>query len=506
MKKILIITTATTTIILLAIFSNFANEASKPYLSKLIESKIDGNISVEVEEYKLDYNYITLFAKINEKSNIKIYGKIDALSQNFDLNYTLQSTEQPINVKGTAKGRVEDMIIDGHGDALSSKLVYEFQLENSNPKNIKIDIKKGNIEEFSKITNTPKYANGLFDIDIDMPKFEKNSFTGDIKLKLYKTELNSKVIQEEKNITIPPKTTIYGDILSNIKGEEASIDGDIKSNIANLILKNGKINLKKAEPFFFEYVADVKDLKHLKTFINKELKGALKVAGVIEKKDKEFHISGTTNSFDGEIDFNLLNDDLEADMKKVSIEKLFYTIDYPTIFSSTLSGKLIYNLKNQIGKLDSELIEAKLIESKLTEKIKKFTSIDLTKEVYNNTIFSANVHGNRVEFKLLAKNKHNKISIYDAKLDRYSNYINAKYKIDIKGKDVGGRIKGDIDSPKISVSSSKFIEKETRSMIEEYIDRDSIDDIKNRLKDLGLDEEKTDKAINKAKKFLKGFF
>ena len=505
MKKVLITITVTTTLILFAIFSNIANEASKPYLSKLIESRIERNISVEVEEYKLDYNHITLLAKINEKSHITINGDIDALSQNFDLNYTLKSTEKPLDIKGTARGSIDNMLINGKGDALSSKLIYEFKLENNNPKNIKVDIKKGKIEEILIVAGIPSYAKGLFDINIDMPKVAKYGLKGDIQLTLYDTELSQEVFQKEKNITLPPNTIIYGDIQSKIEGVDASIDGDIRSNIANLIFKNGKIDLK-TNAFFFEYIADIQDLRNLKTLIHRELRGALKVTGEINKKDKELSISGTSDSFDGEINFTLLDDDLEVDMDNISLEKLFYTLNYPTIFSAPLSGKLLYNIKTRIGELNSELIEAKLIENKLTKKIKKFTDIDLTKERYNETDFNAKINGNKVEFKLLAKNRHNNITVYDAKLDRYSNHINAKFDINIEGKDIGGKISGDINSPRIRVNGSKFIEKETRNVLEKYIDKDSIDDIKEKLKDFGLDEEKTDKAINKAKNFLKGFF
>lgn len=405
MKKFLLIITITITLILFTLFSDKANEVSKPYLAEFIESKIDKNIQIDIEEYKLDYNYITILAKVNKRSPIKIYGRFNALSKDLDINYTIESVEKIVTIK---------------------------------------------------------------------------------------------------DITIPPNTTIHGNIKSQIKGVEASIDGVAISDIANLTLKNGKLNLDTME-LSTKFILDIENLKNISFITKRDLKGELKIAGDIEKKGKRLHIKGVTNSFDGEIDFSLLNERVSANIKKISVEKISHTLNYPLILSAPLSGKLNYNLKTKQGRLDSDLTGARVIKNRLTELVKKFTGTDLTREVYTQTTLNAKLDKKSINFKLLAKSKRNQISIYDSKLNRVKNHINAKYRVDIDGKDIKGKIKGDINSPKITIDSSKFIEKKVKSVIDKYIDKKHQEKIKSRLKDFGLDEEKRDKAINKAKDFLKGF-
>ena len=148
MKKFLLITTITISLISLIIFNDKANEMSKPYLSKLINSNINNNTRIEITEYKLDYNYITLFAKVNKENHIKIYGEINTLSKSFDLNYTIDSIDKLLKIK---------------------------------------------------------------------------------------------------NIDIPPNTKVYGNIKSKIDKDIASIDGIAKSNLANLTIQKGELNLSSME-------------------------------------------------------------------------------------------------------------------------------------------------------------------------------------------------------------------------------------------------------------------
>lgn len=257
---------------------------------------------------------------------------------------------------------------------------------------------------------------------------------------------------------------------------------------------------------FSKFILDIEKLKKVKFITKKNLNGKLRVTGELTKIDKEILVKGTTDSFDGKINFILKNNNLDAEMNKVSIKKLFKTLNYPLIFSAPLSGKIIYNLKNKEGNIDSSLKNAKLVENRLTNSVKKISGIDLTKDVYNQTTFNAKLYPKKIEFKLLAKNKKNKISIYNAKLKRNNRYIDAKYNINIRKRDIEGSIKGDINSPHITVDGSKFIKKELENVLDKYIDKDNQKQIKSQLKEFGINKKDTKKAINKASNFIKGFF
>ncbi len=676
MKKLLVIVVIIILAIFFALFSDIANEEAKPYISKFIESNLaDSNLSVEIEEYRLDSDHITISAKINQNSRVKIYGDLNLFSQQFNLKYTIDSIEQPLNIRGIAEGSIEDIYIKGEGVALSSNLNYEFEFKEQRPQNIQVDIKDARIEEILKLIGEPLYAKGLFELNIDMPKIEKNGGYGDARLVLHETLLNSKVILREQGVVLPPKTTLDGIVVSKLNGIEASIDGDIKSNLANLLLKNGRFNIE-TQALFSEFVLDIKELKKLESITNTNLNGALKLTGEIEKKekdievsiltkslggelalsmikdnlkidmsrveidrlllmlnqpkylkgelnskirvenlknpkgtielsildaigvnsvlnreldlelreplkisldvdgdiennqinsrakidssivnlimeniiysikeskldadyrlsipklsklkefvgktlkgsmeivgelkkDKELVITGATDSFDGKIDFTMMGDKLNANLKEVPVKKLLYTLQYPLIFSAPLSGELEYDMRLKRGQLTTQLPNAKLLKNQLTDMVKQFSGIDLTDDVYNQTKFDAKIVGDTLDFNLLAKNSRNKISIYRAKLDKQSNHIDAKYHLILDKKDIGGTIKGDVNSPHVTIDSSKFLKKKLKNVVEKYIDKSDTEKIKNRLKDFGLDEEQSDKAINKATNFIRDFF
>jgi hypothetical protein len=89
------------------------------------------------------------------------------------------------------------------------------------------------------------------------------------------------------------------------------------------------------------------------------------------------------------------------------------------------------------------------------------------------------------------------LKLHPAIINRDNNNIDANYILDIEDKDIGGTIKGKIDNPKISIDSSKFVQREIIDKVKEYI---HIDD--STLKDLGIGE-KEQEAV---KELFRGFF
>ena len=673
MKTLLTFIILIVSTLLFALFSDKANEESRGYIAKFIEKKIDKKVSIE--EYKLDSDYIRVVARIDKNSMVKIYGAFDILSQKFNLNYAISSTEQPIDINGTAKGSIDNIFIEGGGDALSSKLNYKLEFKEQMPQNIQVDIKNAKLEEVLALAKEPIYAKGLFDLHIDMPKIDKNGGVGDAELILHKSRLDSKIFLEKMGIVLPINSTVEGVIKSKLSGVVASIDGDIRSTLAHLILKDGTINLE-TQALFSKFILDIKELKDLQSITKTNLKGALRLTGDIERKERELKLSiltkslggelsllllkdslsmdmknieskkllsmlnqpkyldgqinsevrlrdlenpkgtislfmvdglgvnsvlnkeldleltkplrvslnidgtikegkiisttkidstlltllmenslydikeskldtkyilniadlskldefarkpllgsmklsgeiknnqkllvrGTTESFDGNIDFTLIDNKLKANIKEVPLKRVLYTLKYPLVFTAPISGVLDYDIKVKKGKLIAQLPNARVLKNQLTELVKQFGNIDLTDDVYNETTFNANIDADIIDFKFLAKSKQNEISLYNAKLNKHSNRINAKYRVFVDKKDVVGTIKGDVNSPSVTIDGSNFVKNRLKTVVKKYINSDTEEKVKSKLKDFGLDDNESKKAINRAKKFLKGFF
>jgi hypothetical protein len=353
--------------LLFTLFSDRANEECKPYIAKFIGAKIDKNVSIE--EYRLDNNYIKLTARVDKNSLVKIYGNFDILSQKINLNYTISSTEYPIDINDTAKGSINDIFIDGIGDALSSKLDYRLEFKGQKPQNIQLDIKNAKVEEVLALAKEPIYAKGLFDLHIDMPKIDKNGGRGDAELILHKSILDSKVFLEKQNIIVPPNSIVDGVVKSKLKGIIASIDGDIKSNLANLILKNGTINLE-TNALFSEFILDIKELKDLETITKVKLDGAFRLIGEIEKKDKDLKLSLLTKSLGGKLSLSMLKNSLTVDMKSIELERLLSMLNQPKYLHGQLNSKIrLTDLKNQKGTLWLSMIDGIGVNSVLNKEL-----------------------------------------------------------------------------------------------------------------------------------------
>jgi len=169
-------------------------------------------------------------------------------------------------------------------------------------------------------------------------------------------------------------------------------------------------------------------------------------------------------------------------MSNVSTQKLMTMLRYPQIFKAPLVGQFDYNLKKSQGTFKAELQKAQLLPNTLTQLIKQIRGLDLTKERYNKTILTSQLNRDKIDFDFKAQSKTVLLAINKGKINKASNTINAPFIINIDNKDIGGKIKGDISNPKVTLDSSNFIKDKVLDAIDEYIGED-------KLKELGIDKK-----------------
>lgn len=680
MKTLLFIILIIVTSLSSLLFHDKGNELLKPYLSSYLNSKIKKDIYIEVQELKIDIGHIEATALINKTSQLKTDGDFSLLNQTVDLNYQLlckgfetkrffdnkkfevkePNLKEPtlkkfhlvgdIDVNGTAKGSIENMDIEGKGDAFEFNIAYNFILNKEKVHALKLNIDKADIEKILTIGKQPSYAKGNADIEIHIPVIEKKISKGTVDIKLYETLLNEKVLHKELNVTVPPNTKLTAKINSRFNSNILKFQGDIKSNIgvlsfkdANYDLENKKLNsdyqLNIKEPTYhyplaingklehhnkqlilngdssslggitqlsfkenqlttifkgvhmekmlqllgekpyatglihatieindikakkgnfivksttltaikstlkeefdirlveplklkvlvkgevdknimeikaklvsnianFEshkmqynlktnslktrYNLNFNNLKKLRPLVNHPLVGQLKIQGDL-KKDKHILINATTKSLGGAVNFHLKNDNFRAELQSISIMKLMQMLNYPETFKGKLLGNIDYNLKEKKGKIDTKLQQAQLLPNEMTEIVKQLKGVDLTKERYNHSSFVAKINNPIIDFNFQAKSKTTNISIHHASLNQATKSIDAKYTLIIEKKDISGRIKGDVQDPKITINSSKFIQKEIEETMEEFgIGEEQKQMINDTMKEIGIGEE-----------------
>ncbi|RUM75435.1 MAG: hypothetical protein DSZ11_02275, partial [Sulfurovum sp.] len=664
MKTVLLIIVILTTSLSWLLFHDKGNALLKPYLSSYLSHQVKKDINIQ--KLKIDMGHLEATAIIDEKSQLTTEGEFSLLTQTVELNYQLISKnftskelhlQGDIDVNGTAKGSIENMKIEGKGDAFKFDLAYNFILNKQKIHALKLTIDKAEVEKILTLMEQPSYAKGRADIVVHIPIVEKKISKGTVDIKLYETLLNENILHQAFDLTLPSNTKLTAKIHSQLNSNVLKLQGNIKSNLGTLSFKdanyslkdkklqsdyqiktqepthhyplafNGQIeyhnkklilkgessslggvtqllieghhlkttfrdihmekllqligeksyiqgfinanvelsdiqtkkgrftmkskNLKTVNPLIKKafditlteplelkleaegdidkellsmktkllskmfnltshklqyhlktasleapYSLNIPKLKAFKALVRQPLSGQIKIRGEI-KKDKILRIKGITNSLGGELNFNVKDDDFRANLKSVSVRRVMKTLNYPESFTGKLFGDINYNLKNKKGNIHTQLKQAQLLPNEMTNIIKNLRGVDLTKERYNQSLLVAKIDNKKIYFDFHAKSKTTKISLNNAKLNQEKKTIHAQYTLVIENKDISGEIQGDIYHPKITIDSSKFVQKEIEDKMKEFgIREEDKQMINDTMKKIGIGKEEKEMIKN----------
>jgi hypothetical protein len=233
------------------------------------------------------------------------------------------------------------------------------------------------------------------------------------------------------------------------------------------------------------YDINISDLTKLQTMTKKKLYGSMLLNGEVKKEKDNTSITGRTEDLEGELNFQFKDSHFSMQMDGLSMEKIMQMLHYPSLVQSTIKGEAEYNLVVKKGQLRSTLIDAKLLPNNFTKLVKNFNGLDLSKEVFKESNLTASIGKEKIDFDFLAKNSKTLIKISPAFIVSAQNTIDAHYIVEVEGKDVGGKIKGNLESPHISIDSSKFIQSELNKVIDQNSDK---------LKEFGIGEKEQEKV------------
>jgi len=252
------------------LFTGGGNDILKPFVNSYVSTK-SGDYDISLTSFRLTPSTIDANITVNSSLNTNIHGNLNLLSQEFDLAYLLVSDHfkmkdftlnEKIDLKGTIKGNPNQVFLDGLGKAINSNLKYSLKTDNKEINDIHIDIKKGNLRSILLLANQKPYLAGKFDLHVNMPKLDIRNPKGKASLVLHPGKVNRELIKDDFNITLPKDFRYQADIHSNVKGSYASLDGKIKTSLADLFLENGKIYIKSKKAAA-NYTLDIPNLSKL---------------------------------------------------------------------------------------------------------------------------------------------------------------------------------------------------------------------------------------------------
>ncbi len=298
----------------------------------------------------------------------------------------------------------------------------------------------------------PTYLNGTTTADVKLTSIKELS--GTFKVQTNGTT-NRTAFKKAFDLDLGEKFVMNAAVKGKLKKQKLFATLIAKTTMANLKATKIAIDLNSGI-LSSNYLLDIPDMGKLKPITDKAFKGDMQINGTI-KKSKALVVTGHGKEFGGSIDFKLIEDKFNADVKGATVSKILYMLDYPQVLEAVSQAKIDYNLADGTGTLHSTLDNAKILPNQLTDLLKQFKIIDLTKERFNNSKFDAKIGKKIIDFTLDARNKNNYFVINHGKMVKKTGAIDATVNLKIKGKDLKATIRGTTDNPKVSFDGSDYL-------------------------------------------------
>lgn len=420
--------------VLLLLFTATGNDMLLPQVNAYLKEDIK-KYDIEVSQFRLGLHSLSFVAKVNYSIDLRSQGKVDLLAQTFDMDYLLEAEEietkkisikEHIAVKGNVKGHKDDMKITGKGIAFESYVDFDLRKVDEELQDIKITMKKAEISKILAVLDYDVYAQGLLTLEVDMPKFDPEDPQGSAKIFIPHLTPNIKKIAKDFDVQIPPKSLIAVDMLASTKEGKISLEGSVKSNMANLTVDNGSYD-PASKAFDVDYSLKVDDLSKLSRLSKKELRGSLALLGKASHKAKSLKVSGSTKSFGGQSRFVYKDDTLDMIFDNIKTETLLYKLgEKPYMSGSTRANIHLSSVKKGTGTFDVE------VKGNVNTKVlKQNTKTDLGKTFYTHATLNGKVKEKKIFSKITLNTTMAKIKaehfVYDMKKRTYG----SDYSMDI---------------------------------------------------------------------------
>ncbi|MFY9069628.1 hypothetical protein PZQ46_02150 [Aliarcobacter butzleri] len=389
----------------------------------------------------------------------------------------------------------KNISVDGNSDIFDGFFTYKFELKDYEIQNLNLNIEKAKLEKIFFMLNEPIYAVGNLELHSDIKNSNIENLDGSSSIKISDAKIINEVVNTVFKKNLKDLITFKSEIKTSYISNQAISQIDVNSNIAQLNMNKAIYDFSK-NTFNSDYNLNVFELEALESFTKVKMRGAIDVVGTIENSENYFKINGNSNLASGQMNFNLINHDLVLNLNNANLKDITYMMFQPEIFDSKTNLDLKYNLLDEKGTLNANLLGGRFLENNFSNIVNQLAKYDLTKDVYETAVLSSKIDNKKFITDLTMKNKNNQIEIKDSLVDFDKNIIDAKIDTKIKNNSFFVLVKGDMNKPTISLDVKNFLKNKIDKKIED--NKDKIEEKLNKvLKD--KDSEKTKELIKNIK-------
>ena len=427
-------------------FTSMGNSLVKPIVEEKI--KLATLKNAKLNTFSLNMDNFNIILELDSKNTIYINGNYSLFSKAFNIAYRLklnrlENLQKLTNNKdirgsfyteGYVKGDIEFMSIDGVSNVANSNTSYHVELTELNPTSIIAKIQKADLSKLLYLSGQKKYADAEVNININFRNIDPDKLDGNITLLTQKGKINTKVMKDDFNITIP-NTMFAMNLNAKLLGENIDYKYNLKSNLAN-ISSLGRV-VPKSLKTDVQYDLDIKELAVLKPITKADIRGNFKLHGTIKGDNKNMVIraksdlASSTTSIESTLkDFKLST--IKAKIKDLKLQKLLYMTKQPH-YADALFNLDIDISNAKVGELDGKIIsyiKNGIVDSKVVTKEYKFDYF-MPRTIFKSrtiTILNGDNINSRIDFDSNLAN----LDIKNANFNLKENHFNSDYTLNIE--------------------------------------------------------------------------
>lgn len=378
-------------------FTPIGNSLFKPMIEQKI--KVETKLDSRLTSFSLGMSDFSIVLELDRDNSIYLNGTYSLFSQVFNILYRVEMnrlenlnslTNAPIqgvfHTQGDIKGDMAFMEVNGVSDVAKGKTTYHIELKDLNPTSIIAKVDKADLASLLYLVKQSNYASAEVNLDIDFKNIIPHALDGSILLKTKNGKVNTKLMKEDFNITLP-QTAFSMDLQAKLQGDDIDYAYMLHSNLAKISSK-GRVTPQPLQADI-EYGVDIKELAMLRPITDAPLRGAFKTAGTIKGSKKSMLVDGKSNIGGSKTTYKVDLKEFKpqsiiATIKGAKVEKLLYMLGEPNFASSNLNADIkltSLDPENLAGYMDIKLSKG-LVNSKI---MKKIYDVTIPKTTFNST-------------------------------------------------------------------------------------------------------------------------
>jgi len=373
----------------------------------------------------------------------------------------------PLGLNGEVKGTKAKMDVSGYSDIAASATTFVATLKEFTPATLKAQVKHLKLQKVLYMVKQPHFADGLFDLDVDITNADVKNLKGVVTSKISKGVVDSRYISKAyKFKSKMPYTAFNATTHTTLVKNMLDTKLDFNSNLANFDIKSAKFNTADSS-LVSDYIVKVGDLNKLYFATDRHLKGGIVANGEL-KKAKDLDFTMHSDIANGKLDAKLHNDDFHATLDSLNTLKILDILIYPKVFDSSIDGVLDYNLVKESGVFNGKLSEGLFTKNTVLDLTKQYARIDLYKQRFKGDV-DAKINKEKIVASLDLKSNTSSIITKNTKLNSKTQQIDSKIAINANGNPINVGLKGNVAKPKVSIDAKKLMEKEATKAVKKNL-------------------------------------